>query len=1312
MTIRKVPTVALILLAGPGLAVGGLLSLTLPSQVWGQDSILNPSVLSELPVEIETEFGPAGSLKQAPLWKELATMLEDPYAAPTRRPSFLPAGCSYQADADLACDDALMPDLSTYPLDYAPQTGQTLRLRTSDGEISWDQPGVLFDPDEFIPVDANNIPLALRTVIGELFIDADDNLVVSNPDDDVRLPPDGTVVAVPAVVDGVLFELDPITGEFEEVVELEAPINENDFIRAENDARGLGAALAQLPKGRAAAEVLGKALFWDMQVGSDGVQACGTCHFNAGVDNRTKNQLNPNHLGGDVVLEVAGPNEEVVAADFPFHALTDPTIPGEDLLNPGNVAADANDVMSSMGVTFTLFDDIPTPGASAFGPAVNGVRPLLPDLGVAAPDPIAAFTDPVTGDSLRRVEPRNTPTMHSAAFNFDNFWDGRARFNFNGGSVFGPSDPAFHLFVDPGRPGPAGGGMVGVTNGMVRPDLLEEDPEVAEQPVRIKFSSLASQAVGPPLSDFEMSFAGRSWAKIGKKLLQGGTAARARVTPLANQLVATDDSVLGPWSNQGGLNCVTLGRPTGPQRPGLCTTYAELVQMSFPPQYWHNANAHFDVVPDAEDPFDLVRLDIAGGAATLTDTEEVNQMEANFAFFFAISVQMYEQLLVPDDTPFDRFMDANPFAANGVAQPGEQGTLPPDQIPGLVGPLTMVEGFGEDELFGFDIFAGANLTAALPPGSVRNPEGVGSNPFLRTGRCMLCHLGPEQTDHTINVNHGLVISDTEFELPPPGEAEPTGPFRTISGFMLEEEIAEAAQDGVEVENRNMAVVDDPGTPWNDRQVGVPSAIAFQDNGIYNIGLRPTDDDIGRGGDDAFGWPLSLASLALKNLGGPDFEPCDRPGDGPCLVDGFNANDGPGGGLYDETGEGFSYPGTAHTLQSINPGLAMEPIEPLMPAHMAHWVNNLPAGELHPEIDELAFAPNTITGLPPFAEYGEILFGSDLHCGTFDPDLFGAGAPNFGWGPSCPNSQSAIPNNFDPPLNGTHPFENRVARDGAFKAPQLRNIEMTGPYFHTGSYLTLRQVVDFYLRGGDFPMTNAEDRDPSIVFAADNAFGFGTTMGLPAQFQDGVPDTISQYAAMPDTNAATPEYATTEDATVSLALLVLLTGTLAVREVWRRPASGGRVVPVSRVEPVPEAISKPPPTPASTPTGASEPPPGGMEAITVSFKLDSRLTRGLYMGDRWVSPKRFSASNGAGDPIAVQVRAFGVNTRGGRKRLSATWTVGDADIVSVSPTQGAEVDLVVSDEGRTTVRVESGHVVEELDVRAWRDGDALLVEITH
>src|SRR5262245_51890116 len=45
---------------------------------------------------------------------------------------------------------------------------------------------------------------------------------------------------------------------------------------------------------------LGKAFFWETAIGSDG-QACASCHFNAGADPRTKNQMSPGlaHVGGD-----------------------------------------------------------------------------------------------------------------------------------------------------------------------------------------------------------------------------------------------------------------------------------------------------------------------------------------------------------------------------------------------------------------------------------------------------------------------------------------------------------------------------------------------------------------------------------------------------------------------------------------------------------------------------------------------------------------------------------------------------------------------------------------------------------------------------------------------------------------------------------------------------------------------------------------------------------------------------------------------------------------------------------------------------
>jgi cytochrome c peroxidase len=61
--------------------------------------------------------------------------------------------------------------------------------------------------------------------------------------------------------------------------------------------------------------------------------------------------------------------------------------------------------------------------------------------------------------------------------------------------------------------------------------------------------------------------------------------------------------------------------------------------------------------------------------------------------------------------------------------------------------------------------------------------------------------------------------------------------------------------------------------------------------------------------------------------------------------------------------------------------------------------------------------------------------------------------------------------------GVQPDE-RVAVSGSFKAPSLRNVALTAPYFHNGGQATLRQVLEFYRRGGDF--TNPEDKDPDVI----------------------------------------------------------------------------------------------------------------------------------------------------------------------------------------------------------------------------------------
>src|SRR3954469_6176639 len=69
--------------------------------------------------------------------------------------------------------------------------------------------------------------------------------------------------------------------------------------------------LPQYVRDETALKVLGKALFWDMQAGSDGRTACASCHFHAGADHRAQNQLS------DPAALIA-PNHLLTPAHYPF----------------------------------------------------------------------------------------------------------------------------------------------------------------------------------------------------------------------------------------------------------------------------------------------------------------------------------------------------------------------------------------------------------------------------------------------------------------------------------------------------------------------------------------------------------------------------------------------------------------------------------------------------------------------------------------------------------------------------------------------------------------------------------------------------------------------------------------------------------------------------------------------------------------------------------------------------------------------------------------------------------------------------------
>jgi cytochrome c peroxidase len=452
---------------------------------------------------------------------------------------------------------------------------------------------------------------------------------------------------------------------------------------------------------RKVAAQLGKALFWDMALGSDG-NACASCHFHAGGDNRIKNQLSPDitrvknirqgdirgfHFADndeDLLFQhpdglTWGPNYTLDFDDFPFvqdigdgdNVLPSPEA---ETINPAN--KNTNDVASSQGVFFTQFVSV---GPSSFNPFALGSAPVqIRDDGIPVED---GLEFKVTADdgtfggkvNVRRVEPRNTPTNINAVFNFHNFWDGRANHWFNGVNPFGRTDKNASVF----------------TKG--------KGNSIRTKKIQLNNSSLASQAVGPPLSVMEMSFAApgapeRMWPDVGKKMV-------GRYL-LESQTVLTSDSLLGKLRSDEGPAPISAGK-------GINVTYGELIKEAFDKSLW-DSDAQITLsqmsltMLSSNSPLQkLGKAQVEGGEPSYS------LMEANFSLFFGVAVMLYQAELVADYTPFDQFME------------GDDNALSEEAIRGLA------------VFVGFD-------------------DGSG----VTDGRCVNCHGGPELTNASVRNAQG------------------------------------------------------------------------------------------------------------------------------------------------------------------------------------------------------------------------------------------------------------------------------------------------------------------------------------------------------------------------------------------------------------------------------------------------------------------------------------------------------------------------------------------------------------------------------
>jgi cytochrome c peroxidase len=285
-------------------------------------------------------------------------------------------------------------------------------------------------------------------------------------------------------------------------------------------------------------------------------------------DHRTQNQLS-NPKGAFPT------NHTQVMADFPFRMFLDPAD------NRSTILRDSGQRAGSAGVFR---------------------RSLIGIIGGASAEDGADMTDAsafrIGGLNVRQVTERNTPSVINSVFYVRNLWDGRASDIFTGATPFGASDTRAHAIA-------VSGGQLTAEN------------------VWIENSSLASQAVGPPMNRVEMSYQGRTWPKLGKKMLA--------LRPLAIQQIAPDDSVLAPYAEPAGRGFLARH------------TYFSLVQAAFQPAYW-DSDQHVD------------------GEFTIA--------EYNFPLFFGLAVQAYESTLVSDQARFDEFSEGNTEALSAQEQSG------------------------------------------------------------------------------------------------------------------------------------------------------------------------------------------------------------------------------------------------------------------------------------------------------------------------------------------------------------------------------------------------------------------------------------------------------------------------------------------------------------------------------------------------------------------------------------------------------------------------------------------------------------------
>lgn len=115
-------------------------------------------------------------------------------------------------------------------------------------------------------------------------------------------------------------------------------------------------------------------------------------------------------------------------------------------------------------------------------------------------------------------------------------------------------------------------------------------------------------------------------------------------------------------------------------------------------------------------------------------------------------------------------------------------------------------------------------------------------------------------------------------------------------------------------------------------------------------------------------------------------------------------------------------------------------------------------------------------------------------------------------------------------------------------------------------------------------------------------------------------------------------------------------------------------------------------------------------IEVSFKLDSRVTKSMYMGDRWVSPPVFAIVQ-QGQEATIEARANVVDAGGRSLKVDTEWRAEDPEMVLIKPVSDGQVNIIVRRAGESRLKVVSQGVSKTMGIIAKYKEDAIQVEIS-